>query len=257
MNTVKGFRKESSEDKAVNVNLDMKGFSEALSKSLKDVLDPLLQKEQVSADVIVDSVVAVTSTEVNKMSADLQNKLKEAVESLQKELNQKEVTKEQDEVLTIGDKTFRKSEMGAGAFAAIASMYESNLKMQKQMQRTQLISRVEKEFPNVPGTPEQKADFLEVLEGAVGKTKEYGMSLLNSLNGSNKRMTEELGTNTSTHKSADVGKLDTDTDASMKLEHMAEELAKKEGISKEDAYGRVLDTPEGERLYEEHVRSTR
>ena len=46
--------------------------------------------------------------------------------------------------------------------------------------------------------------------------------------------------------------MSTDTDASAKLDTMAKDLAAKEGIPLATAYTKVLDTPEGDALYNQH-----
>lgn len=238
----------------VNVNIDFGEFSKTLSENLKNVLDPLLQKEKVSAEVVVDSVVAVTSSEMEKMKDSIQNQLKKAVDDLQKELNQKQINKQDDESIVLDGKTFHKSKMGEDAFAAISAIYQSNQKLQKEMCHRELVSRVEKEYPNIAGTPEQKAALLDLIEKAEDPVKETGIAVLKALNENNSLMKKEIGSGTNNQSTSDVQKFDTDSEASLKLEKMAEELANKEGISKADAYLKVCDTPEGERLYEEHLK---
>ena len=101
-------------------------------------------------------------------------------------------------------------------------------------------------LPNLPGSIQVRASMLEKVESI--ENEDDRKAAMDALKASNDALDPAFQT---------IGKggvSDTPVDGSpeQKLEKMAQDLAKKDGISEADAYTKVLETPEGAKLYDEH-----
>lgn len=250
--------KNNGEGKDVNINIDIESLTKSLNETLKGSLNEILENKNLSKEAMAEAVVAVISGDIEKMQKSLTEQLVKTVADVQKELDEKiktsqkeDVTKECEESLEMNGITFNKSEVGGKAFAAIKASFTEQQKLRKEIEFTKTVARVEKEFPNVAGKPEEKAALLDVIEKADEAVRKIGLSVLKALNDTSAEFAKEYG-GKGNARGSEVSKLETDSDATMKLQKMAEELAKKENISVAKAWDKILDTPEGERLYEEH-----
>lgn len=249
----------------VNVNIDTETLGKSISDNLKKSLDELLEKQGKELDtaVVAETVTAVVTGDVNKAVADVQAKLTEQLAALQKEMDEKleaakkeaGVNKDGDETCTINGTTFAKSAVGEATFAALKASAEQVARLQKEAEHRDMVARVEKEYPNVTGSPDVKARILALIEKADDETKAGGLAILKALNESSGKFGKEEGSNANSNvnKDVDYKKFATDDDATDKLDALAKEYAKKNNVSYNEAYNSVLETPEGEALYAEHM----
>lgn len=247
----------------VTVNLDTDSFAKTVSESLKTALTDILKKENVTAEAAAEACSAVLAGDIAKMQKDINDQLATQVNDLQKSFDAKladlkksePVNKEADEAVTVNGVTFQKSAVGDATFAALKAACAQSEAIRKELEQQKLMARVEKEYPNVAGEPIQKAQLLGMIENCADqKLREYGLGVLKSLNDVSGDFTKEIGSsgNDSTLPNSNVEKMDTDTEASLKLDALAKELAAKENISVAKAYQRVLATEEGAKLYNQH-----
>lgn len=253
-----------NEDKTpekINVKIDSEALGKSLGETLKKSLGDMLAKEdKPDAGTIADAVVAIVKGDVEKAVSGVQTELTKQIDAFQKEVDAKiaEAQKTQkedvtDETLTIGGSTFKKSVVGDAAFEAIRASAMETLKLRKQMEHQDMVARVEKEYPNVAGDPSVKADILAMFEKSSDKVKEAGLAMLKSLNEAGKEFKKEIGSNAPSGAESSFAKFDTDDDATMKLDALAKEYAKKNSVDYITAYDAVLDTPEGAELYNKHL----
>lgn len=250
-------------DNKVTVNLDTDSFAKTVSESLKTALTDILKKENVTAEAAAEACSAVLAGDIAKMQKDINDQLATQVNDLQKSFDAKladlkksePVNKDADEAVTVNGVTFQKSAVGDATFAALKAACAQSEAIRKELEEQKLMARVEKEYPNVAGEPIQKAQLLGMIENCADqKLREYGLGVLKSLNDVSGDFTKEIGSsgNDSTMPNSNVEKMDTDTEASLKLDALAKELAAKENISVAKAYQRVLATEEGAKLYNQH-----
>ena len=258
----KNFAKEGQTDKPVNVTVDVEAIGKSISENLKKSLSEMLAKDKdLSADVISETVVAVVTGDIAKMAKDVNTQLSTQLADFQKSVDKQiadasasaKVDKSlgDDEVLTLNGTSFKKSAVGEHAFAAIKASAMEVDAIRKEAEHSRVVARVEKEYPNVAGKAEDKASLLILIEKADDAVKAMGLSVLKALNDAGGDFKKEQGRTSGEHN-APLGKMSTDTDASAKLDKMAKDLAAKEGIPLATAYTKVLDTPEGDALYNQH-----
>ena len=243
----------------ITVKIDSEALGKSLGETLKKSLGEMLAKEdKPDAGTIADAVVAIVKGDVDKAISGVQTELTKQIDAFQKEVDAKiaetKTTKDSDdETLVIGGSTFKKSVVGESAFEAIRASAMETLKLRKQVEHQEMIARVEKEYPNVAGDPSVKADILAMFEKSSDKVKEAGFAMLKSLNEAGKEFKKEIGSNAPSGVEGSFNKFDTDDDATMKLDALAKEYAKKNGVDYVTAYDAILDTPEGAELYEKHI----
>lgn len=254
-----------TDDNKVVVNFDTASFAKSVSESLKSALTDILKKDGVTAEAAAEACSAVLAGDIAKMQKDINDQLATQVGDLQKSFDAKlaeiqskseSINKQAaDEAVTVNGVTFQKSAVGDATFAALKAACAQSEAVRKELEQQKLMARVEKEYPNVAGEPLQKAQLLGMIEGCADqKLREYGLGILKSLNDVSAEYSKEIGTNSnnSTDPAFGVEKMQSDTDASLKLDAMAKELATKENISVAKAYQKVLKTEEGAKLYSQH-----
>lgn len=243
----------------ITVKIDSEALGKELGETLKKSLGEMLAKEdKPDAGVIADAVVAIVKGDVEKAISGVQIELGKQIDAFQKEVDAKiaetKTAKDsEDETLVIGGSTFKKSVVGESAFEAIRASAMETLKLRKQVEHQEMIARVEKEYPNVAGDPSIKADILAMFEKSSDKVKEAGLAMLKSLNDAGKEFKKEIGSNAPSGVESSFAKFDTDDDATVKLDALAKEYAKKNNVDYVTAYDAILDTPEGAELYEKHI----
>lgn len=249
---------EHAAPQTVNVSIDTDALAKSMGESMKSVLTDMMKKENASPEVVAEACTAVISGELAKMKKGIEEQLQAAAADIQKAVDEKvaeieksKMDKSEDEYIAINGVAFKKSEVGAGAFAALKASYMQQEAIRKELEQQKLEARVEKEFPNVAGTPAEKAAFLGYIEKADAPITEIGLKLLKALDGMGAEYSKETG---STSGGSDhVQKMGPgDTDASMKLEKLAQQYAEKNNVPLPSAYAAILKTDEGEKLYNEH-----
>ena len=259
-------KKEKDGKDPVNVTIDIEALSKSMTDSLGKVMADLMAKDKdLSAEAMTDAVVAVLTGDIAKVGKDINDQVSKAIADVQKEFNDKmakaksdaeDVSKSGEETVTVNGVTFKKSAVGDAVFQVMKAAEQQQDDLRKEIAFEKAVARVEKEYPNVTGAPADKASLLVYLEKADEKTRDLGLAVLKALNESSEEFKKEHGKSTGTDsKDTMVGKMSTDTDASAKLDKLAKDLASKEGIPFASAYAKVLDTPEGEELYNAHVNS--
>jgi hypothetical protein len=158
--------------------------------------------------------------------------------------------KSADETITVDGETFRKSEVGAATFrilkkqqeridkADVDTKKERDARVQKELE-----AEAEREFPNLAGTPAEKAEMLKGIKALPEAQREAQMKIMKSADAAMAKQLAEIGQG---------GRADV-SDAEAKLQKMAKERSEKEGITIQKAYSAVLDTAEGRKLYEESL----
>lgn len=244
----------------INVNIDTEALGKSLGETLKKSLDDMLAKKDMDATAISEAVVAIVQGDVAKSISGVQEELKKQLDQFQKDMEEQfkkdeETKKELDETISMNGTTFRKSDVGETVFAAISAAYAEQEKLRKEIEHTNMVARVEKEYPNVAGDPADKANVLALIEKADEKTKAAGLAMLKALNEAGAKLTKEEGSNSNStvNNDADYKKFATDDDATAKLDALAKEYADKNHVSFAEAYNKVLDTPEGQTLYAQHI----
>lgn len=250
---------EAGESK-VNVSIDTEALAKSIGDSLKTALSDVMKKDGITAEAAAEACTAVLAGDIAKMQKDINDQLTSQIDAFQKEMEDKmsamkkeSVEKSSEEEVTVNGTTFKKSAVGDATFAALKAACAQSEAVRKELEEQKLVARVEKEYPNVAGEPVLKAKLLGMIEGADEKLREYGLGVLKSLNDTSGEFAKEIGA-TSNKNTADTGveKMASDTDASMKLDALAKELAAKENISIAKAYQKVLQSEEGGKLYDEH-----
>lgn len=253
------FRKQESENK-INVTIDTDALAKSMGDSLKTALSDVLKKDGITAEAAAEACTAVLAGDIAKMQKDINDQLTAQITAFQKEMDDKlsaiqkeKVEKADDETVTVNGTTFKKSAVGDATFEALKVACAQSEAVKKELEQQKLEARVEKEYPNVAGEPAMKAQFLGLIEKAGDKLKEFGLGVLKSLNDTSGEFAKEIGASSNKNiPDTGVQKMTSDTDASMKLDAMAKELATKENISIAKAYQKVLQTEEGGKLYDEH-----
>lgn len=247
-------------DNKTAINIDMDGLTKSLSTEVQSVVAGLLEKkDSLSAEIMTDAVIASMAKSLITFKADIEKGLEEQVVALKKEMNEElaktknsDVGKE-DAVLKMGEHVFRKSEVGAAAFDALAYVHKQQEESEARIRKEKLEMRVEKEYPHIAGKAEDKALLLKAIEDLPENAKNAGLNMLKQLNSNGENFTKEFGHNGNTSGNSNISKaLPSDTDASLQLDKMAADFAKEKGITKSAAYNAVLQTPEGRDLYEQH-----
>lgn len=158
--------------------------------------------------------------------------------------------KSADETITVDGETFKKSEVGEATFRILKKQQDridkSDAEAKKERDtrvQKELEAEAEREFPNLAGTPAEKAEMLKGIKALPEAQREAQMKIMKSADAAMAKQLTELGQG---------GRTDV-SDAEAKLQRMAKERSEKDGTSIQKAYSAVLDTEEGKRLYEESL----
>ncbi len=182
--------------------------------------------------------------------------LKEPVEK-QKEVVEKSKAPSQpvdDEILTAGGVEIKKSKVGADVFNFMKAQ-------QEEVKKAQEIARIEKEkrelqdfakqaelmFPNLPGDTVKKGLVMKQLAGMPKEAMETLTAMLKSGNEAleHAKVFKEIGIE---------GVPVDDGSPISRLDKMAIEKARADGIPEAQAYDKILQTREGTKLYEKSLK---
>jgi hypothetical protein len=155
-----------------------------------------------------------------------------------------------DETVTIEGETVRKSDVGDATFRILKKQQE-RIDKEARTAEAERSARVQKEleaeaeglWPNLTGTPAEKAEMLKGIKALPEAAREAQMKMMKSADEAMAKQFKELGQS---------GQGD-DSGAAAKLDKMAKELSAKENITIAKAYSKVLETPEGSKLYAESL----
>jgi len=196
---------------------------------------------------ITEEVIKGLPEEVQKHLEDLEGKVAD-IEDLQKKADK--VDELEAKVEKLGKKEDKEEEVLKGASPEILKKFED---LEKKAADAEELAKSEKEL-RISKQYNDEAKELDKL-GDVGKVakmlrsadeqgEEFGKQLRETLKSAQSQidLTKELGRSGS----------DNETDAESKLEAKADEIAKRDNISKEQAMDALLDTKEGQEIYAQH-----
>ncbi len=154
-----------------------------------------------------------------------------------------------DETLTMGGTTIRKSVVGEGAFAfmkvqaaELTKAQDDIRKAREREERTVLVKRASVELAHLPGTDEVKADMLKAVEGIADEAvRKASLEALRAGNAAMHDRTRELG----------HGRPVAFAKAADQLEQLVKSFQDANKVSRAEAYDAVSTTAEGRRLYAE------
>lgn len=162
-----------------------------------------------------------------------------------------EKSQKSDEVLEYEGSVIRKSEVGDSQFTIYKSMVSKLEKAEKDAaiekalrEEAEFVKKAETEYPNLPGKPEEKGKVLKAISKMASEDSKYIMETLSKANAILKSAFTEIGASGEAESK----------EALEKLNKMASDVASKEGITFQKAFDKVLNTPEGQQLYEEEKR---
>jgi hypothetical protein len=158
--------------------------------------------------------------------------------------------KSADETVTIEGETVRKSDVGDATFRILKKQQE-RIDKEARAAEAERSARVQKEleaeaeglWPNLVGTSVEKAEMLKGIKAMPEAAREAQLKMMKAADEAMAKQFKEIG----------QGGQGDDSGAAAKLEKMAKELADKENISIAKAYSKVLETPEGSKLYTESL----
>jgi hypothetical protein len=161
------------------------------------------------------------------------------------------LAKSADETLTVEGETVRKSDVGEATFRILKKQQE-RIEAEAKVAKSEREARVQKEleaeaealWPNLAGTPSDKAELLKGIKAMPEAARAAQMTIMKSSDEAMAKQLTELG----------QGGQGDESGADAKLSKMAKDLSEKENIPFAKAYTKVLDTPEGSRLYTESLR---
>lgn len=208
-------------EKSMKEDLDMK--LEDVLNEVKKILDPLAEKvnalEKASAadpDPVVEPTVEPVKEEPKEVVAPVDENLVKAL-------------KTETEIYKIQLEDLRKE---------FETVKKASDELKAQREKAEIEKKIEKEFPYLQGTMEQKVELYKSLAD-----NEFGLQVLKSTNDANKKMFRSTGHSNSIVKSAD-----------QKLEDLAKSLQEKDAsLSLDQAIDKALNTPAGQKLYAESV----
>lgn len=178
-----------------------------------------------------------------------------ADEKKKKGMKKADVSKGADETFQMEDGTVvAKSVVGDTAFLMLKGMNARLEKAENETAQAQQIAKEERDarilkelseeaaklWPNLPGTALEKGKLLQNIRSMPEDLQKSHMEMLNSGNSSNAVLFKEHGGSGGEAGSAEE-----------KLKKMAEEHASKTGLTFHKAYTAIMETPEGQKLYEQ------
>jgi len=189
------------------------------------------------------------------MKQDMEPRLA-AVDALIKSQESKEtpVEKGDDETMELNGQTIAKSEIGATAFMILKGQNSQMEKLEKKLQASEDFAKEERQkrinkeladeaqsrWPNLPGTAVEKAETLKMIKGLPEEAQEAQFRMLDAGNASASSMFKEFGGSGTPDGSSPTEKLD----------KLAKSYSAENKVSYAKAYDAVLQTPEGQKLYE-------
>lgn len=144
-----------------------------------------------------------------------------------------------EETVEINGEKVAKSDVPEPVLKAIESQNAEIAKMRERQEREDLAKRAESELPNLSGKPAEKGQLLKAIDGIEDEDVRKGV--LESLKAADTAVSKMF---------AEVGKTvaDDDSSATHRLEKMARDHAQENSLSYEQAFAKVIDTPEGREL---------
>lgn len=160
-----------------------------------------------------------------------------------------------DEVVIVGETEIKKSVVGDSVFVTIKAQQEQIkadaeklAKAEAEKVRAELVKEAGEMFTNLAGSDDEKADILEVVRTMDDAKQARTIEMLKAASVAMKGITTEEG-HTDTNVEKNAGKSDIEK-ADAKLDTLAKAHQKDNpGLTKAQAYKAVLNTPEGQEIY--------
>jgi hypothetical protein len=227
--------------------------SESFDRGVVKIMPKTLEELQKAFDEQAATNAALTSKleKAEKDNAEMATSLKSLEDKVSKSATAEDEAKAAAEALKKSmPEDVRKAfdAMQAENEAVKKQLADENAEIKKNLdqeilkrQQAEFIQKAEKEYPNLPGQPAQKGQFLQAVEKMGKDEKEFALSLLKSADESFSKAMTEIG---SAASPAVVGAKD-------ELNKKAQAVADAKNISFAKAYDEVISTSEGKKLYEE------
>jgi hypothetical protein len=222
-----------------------------MSEELKKQIDQM-QKRQDRTDKIL-ALPATSRAYFDELAKteDQDAFLAKSKEDQEKAVNEAAVAKKRlldDEVLIVGNEQIKKSEVGPGVYALLKSQQsklEQNSAELKKEQEARIQKELENEaatlWPNLPGTPADKADTLKAIRSLPTERQEAQMTMMKAANANAANTLTEIG-----HGNQEVVKGE---DALKKLAKTIQE--KEPELTDEQAYAKALKSDSGQKIYKQ------
>lgn len=211
--------------------------------NIEELKKALEEKETAIAELTKANADLVKSADESKASIE---SLTKRCDEMDKELKAKkppEEMKKSDEDALAEFKKSMNAEMAA-KFEEIEKQAKKAEELEKRIEMDAIAKRAEKEYPNLTGTPEQKAQLIKSFDGLSEETKKYAEELLKSADAAIAKSFVEVGkgngaaSGSADDKIAQIAKKFRDADPN---------------LTEAAAIAKAVDTPEGRAIYQESV----
>ncbi|RWB66566.1 hypothetical protein [Mesorhizobium sp.] len=145
-----------------------------------------------------------------------------------------------DEVLKVGETEVRKSAVGEASFAIFKAQAAEMQKARDDAENARLEKRADDEFSHVPGTTAERAGMLKAISKVADENVRKAFDAVF-------KQAEKLAG--AAFETVGINKHEVAGSPEAELEKMADDLAKKDNISKAKAYDQVLQSDKGRELY--------
>lgn len=255
---IKEFKMNTNET-GISVNIDEKTLSGILQKGMMEFFSNNENPaEALTSENIQKALSGVTSQISEVLSKSVSEAVAKAMEDKKPEekKNPKEdetdkgckTKKSADETFTIGEVTISKEAVGEETFNAVMAIQKELAKERYATHIRALEVEVEKSYPNLAGSAHDKAILLSHIESMPEPVAKLAKEYLAKANENmGKVINKELGS----------GEPNPDTsmnkEAEDKLDKMAKSIMERDGINYYEAYTKALNSPEGAKLYDQHL----
>lgn len=255
---IKEFKMNTNET-GISVNIDEKTLSGILQKGMVEFFSNNENPaEALTSENIQKALSGVTSQISEVLSKSVSEAVAKAMEEKRPEekKNPKEeetdkgckTKKSADETFTIGEVTISKEAVGEETFNAVMAIQKELAKERYATHIRALEVEVEKSYPNLAGSAHDKAILLSHIESMPEPVAKLAKEYLAKAN-------ENMGT--VINKELGSGEPNPDTsmnkEAEDKLDKMAKSIMERDGINYYEAYTKALNSPEGAKLYDQHL----
>lgn len=255
---IKEFKMNTNET-GISVNIDEKTLSAILQKGMVEFFSNNENPaEALTSENIQKALSGMTSQISEVLSKSVSEAVAKAMEDKKPEekKNPKEeetdkgckTKKSVDETFTIGEVTISKEVVGEETFNAVMAIQKELAKERYATHIRALEVEVEKSYPHLAGSAHEKAILLSHIESMPEPVAKLAKEYLAKAN-------ENMGT--VINKEFGSGEPNPDTsmnkEAEDKLDKMAKSIMERDGINYYEAYTKALNSPEGAKLYDQHL----
>lgn len=249
----------STTENGISVNIDEKTLSGILQKGMTDFFS---NKENPTEVLTSENIQKALSNVTSQISEVLSKSVSEAVAKAMEEKKPEEkkdpkedetdkgckTKKSVDETFTIGEVTISKEAVGEETFNAVMAIQKELAKERYATHIRALEVEVEKSYPNLAGSAHDKAILLSHIESMPEPVAKLAKEYLAKAN-------DNMGT--VINKEFGSGEPNPDTsmskEAEDKLDKMAKSIMERDGVNYFEAYTKALNSPEGAKLYDQHL----